>query len=177
MYPLEKIMLGNIRKNIMKEANGNCLEIAFGTGVNMPYYDRHKISEFHAVDIYKQDKIFNDVIYHVQSAETLPFSDKSFDTIILTLALCTIPDNKQVLSEIHRCLKDDGKYLFLEHVQETSNIGRKIFNKLSPIWSIFTGGCRINLETIDLISNCCFSLELNKKGIFRYGVAYKNLES
>ena len=49
--------------------------------------------------------------------EALPFADDSFDTVALTLVLCTVPDPEAALSEIARVLKPGGRFLFLEHVR------------------------------------------------------------
>lgn len=176
MYPLEKLILSKIRKEIMSEANGKCLEIAFGTGVNMKYYNFTKIDEFHAIDIYKDEKSFPHVTYHLQSAESLPFADKSFDTIIVSLALCSIENADKVLGEIFRCLKDDGSYIFLEHVQAKSKIARFIFNSINTLWRKMAGGCQINLNTVDLMSKNGFSLKTKSYGVFRYGIAKKSIE-
>ena len=175
MYPLEQFMLKRIRKEIISKANGVCLEIAFGTGVNMPYYDGDKIKEFHAIDIFDNIKYYDHITYHVQSAESLPFEDGYFDSIVLTLGLCTIPDIKGVLSEISRCVKDDGLYIFLEHEQAESKLGKRFFNLINPTWSKYAGGCKINLNTTDIILSSGFGVEVHKSGIFRYGFAKKLL--
>ena len=51
-------------------------------------------------------------------AELLPFDDDSFDTVVATLVLCTIPDPERALSEVARVLKPDGRLLFIEHVRQ-----------------------------------------------------------
>jgi ubiquinone/menaquinone biosynthesis C-methylase UbiE len=42
-------------------------------------------------------------------AEKLDFPDKTFDFVICECALCTFPDMKTAVSEMHRVLKDEGK--------------------------------------------------------------------
>lgn len=173
MFPLETLILKRIRKQIIPKANGNTLEIAFGTGVNMPYYKHDSIETMHALDVYKDMKHYKHIKYYVQSAEDLPFEDGFFDSIVVTLALCSIPNLEKAISEIKRCLKDDGIYIFLEHQQAQSKLGRRVFNKLNPLWSKHAGGCRINLNTSQLIRNHGFKLQEYNFGIFHYGIATK----
>lgn len=77
MAPLEKLYLAKIRKELMPKAYGKVLEIGFGGGVNMKYYDFGKIESFHALDITENMKKFDNVTYHILSAEKLPFEDAS----------------------------------------------------------------------------------------------------
>ena len=55
------------------------------------------------------------VDFHHLNAEHLPFEGDSFDTVVCTLTLCSIPDVVHALGEVHRVLKSGGQFLFLEH--------------------------------------------------------------
>ena len=173
MFPLEKALLAKIRKDIISQAQGKVLEIAFGTGVNMPYYNMDQISEIHALDISETMSPFPAVQYHILSAETLPFPDESFDSVVLTLGLCTIPNPEHVIAEIYRVLKPDGVYYFLEHQQAQSKTISKFFNFLNPFWKKHMGGCQINLQSHMLIAKK-FNIDYNRRNIFYYGVAMKS---
>lgn len=174
MAPIESLYLKKIRQRLMKQAKGKVLEIGFGNGANMKYYNFDNISELHALDVSDQMKQFDAVIYHQLSAERLPFEDKSFDTVVLTLALCSIPHPEDALSEIKRVLKDEGSYLFIEHEKPNSKALQVILNLINPLWKRFAGGCQINLETHKSIMNSGFNLDHNKKSVFHYGTARKN---
>ena len=52
---------------------------------------------------------------HPVSGEHLPFADESFDCVVSTLVLCSIPDVERAVAEVYRVLKPNGRYLFLEH--------------------------------------------------------------
>lgn len=173
MFPLEQMILKNIRKNMMNKAYGNVLEIGFGSGVNYKYYDLNKIDTINALDVNENMRIIENVEYYYMSAESLPFLDKSIDTVVLTLALCSIPNPDKVLKEINRILKDDGIYLFIEHEEPKNKIMAKFFNFLNPYWKKMAGGCQINLNSHAKIEEAGFKLDHKNKNIFHYGIATK----
>lgn len=175
MAPLEKFYLKTVRQNLMENAKGKTLEIGFGNGANMPYYDLNKITELHALDVSTSMKQYDTVIYHQLSAETLPFEDKSFDTIVITLALCSIPDYNLAIKEIYRVLKDDGQYLFVEHEEPQTQPFKFLFNFVNPVWMKLSGGCRINLKTHEKLMKHNFKLEKQSKVVFHYGIAKKDI--
>lgn len=172
MAPLEKMILANIRKKLMKNAYGNVLEIGFGSGANMKYYKFDQIKSFSALDINDNMRYFDNVEYHVFDADTLPFLDNSFDCVVLTLALCSIKEVDKALLEIKRVLKDDGIYIFIEHERPENNFLYSLFKILNPLWRKFSGGCQIILDTHNKIVNY-FNVDYNKSSLFYYGIAKK----
>lgn len=171
MAPLEKIYLSKIRKNLIAKAKGKVLEIGFGNGANMKYYDFDKVKELHALDVNENMKQFKNVHYHILSAENLPFKDKSFDTIVLTLALCSIPDKEKAIQEIKRVLNDDGTYLFIEHELPKGKIKQRIFKLINPIWRSLTKGCQITLQTHQDIIQAGFKIDEDIISVFHFGSA------
>jgi ubiquinone/menaquinone biosynthesis C-methylase UbiE len=69
-------------------------------------------------------KLGRDADLRVGDAHNLPFSDASFDTVVVTLALCTIPDDRRALAEAARVLRPGGQLLLLEHVRSS----------VPPVW-------------------------------------------
>lgn len=176
MAPLEKLYLSRIRKTLMPQAFGRVLEIGFGNGANMAYYDKSRIKSLDALDIKENMRTFSDVSYHVLSAEELPFEDKSFDTVVLTLALCSVPDQLRAIREIKRVLKDDGIYLFIEHEKPSGSLSGSLANLVTPLWKRMASGCQLNLDTHRAIEGQGFKLYHQKKGVFHYGIARKASE-
>src|SRR5262245_30883895 len=112
-----------LRAELLKDAYGDVLEIGFGTGLNLPHYSRY-ISGLSIVDPARMlpAKVRKRVAQipfpiHVEhvTAETLPYPDRQFDSVISTWTLCTIPNVKKALQEIRRVLKPTATFFFLEH--------------------------------------------------------------
>lgn len=78
------------------------------------------------------------------SAEQIPFDDASFDTVVSTWTMCTIPDVRRALEEMRRVLKPGGRLLFVEHGLSADSPVRRWQNRLDPLWSRVSGGCHIN---------------------------------
>jgi SAM-dependent methyltransferase len=79
--------------------------------------------------------------------EALPFPDASFDTVALTMVLCTAPDPAAVLAEIHRVLRPGGRLLFLEHVRAGDPALARWQDRLHTPWLLFGNGCHCNRDT------------------------------
>jgi ubiquinone/menaquinone biosynthesis C-methylase UbiE len=114
--------LSKFRQRLLRRASGNVLEIAVGTGKNLKFYRRG--SRVIALDLSREmlnvarkraAKLSIEVSFLVADAEALPFSDKSFDTIISTLSSCTFPNPVSAFREMARVCKPSGRMLLLEH--------------------------------------------------------------
>ena len=151
MWPLEKFLLANIRKSLISNSSGNVLELGIGTGVNLPYYDPSQISALTGLDIKLTKKILNksrnSIALFQGSAEKLPFPDGSFDTVVATLLLCSVKDFNKAICEIKRVLKENGTYIFIEHIEPEKKALAVIFNTLNKIWPVLINGCNLNRKT------------------------------
>jgi len=82
----------------------------------------------------------------------LPFPDASFDVVVSTLVLCTVPDPEAAVAELRRVLAPGGRLLFIEHLRaDTSRLARWQ-DRLAPPWAAFASGCRCNRTTLDLLA-------------------------
>lgn len=153
------------RNKIVPQAHGNVLEIGVGTGLNIPVYDGTKVTKLTAIepneDTWKKctidvKKLPFEFEFILASAEELPFEDNSFDTVVVTYALCTIPNVQQALKEMRRVLKPDGILLFSEHGIAPDKRVRFIQNNLNPVWKQFSGGCNLNRNIPQLIKKSGF---------------------
>lgn len=148
-----------LRAEVLKDAHGEVLEIGFGTGLNLPHYPQ-SISGLSIVDPASMipDKVRKRVAQltfpihteHV-TAETLPFPDRQFDSVVSTWTLCTIPDAPKALQEVRRVLKPTGIFLFLEHGRSDSARITAWQDRLNPIQNIFACGCNLNRRIDQLI--------------------------
>ena len=112
------------RAELLSKVRGDVLEIGFGTGLNLPFYQ--EVDQIYALepnrDVYDlAKKRVLEAPFHVQhiqaSAEKLPFADNSVDSIVSTWTLCSIAELDKALQEIHRVLKPNGILHLIEHVQ------------------------------------------------------------
>ncbi|MBM3386860.1 MAG: class I SAM-dependent methyltransferase, partial [Betaproteobacteria bacterium] len=112
------------RRGLVPQARGRVLEIGMGTGRNLPFYDRSRLTQLVGVDPALQmhrlaqrrsARLGIAVELVGLSAERLPLPDDSFDTVVCTYTLCSIPDPLAALAEVRRVLKPGGQFLFCEH--------------------------------------------------------------
>ena len=150
------------REKIIPLATGNVLEIGIGSGLNLPYYDHQQVNHLLAIDpsIYMWNKnkfatenFSFDFDFVQASAENIPSSNNSFDTIVITYALCSIQDTNSAFEEIRRVLKPNGKLLFCEHGKAPDKTIKRWQNLLNPVWKRFGGGCNLNKDIPLIIEN------------------------
>lgn len=155
------------RNKIVPLAYGNVLEIGIGTGHNLPVYDGSKVTKLTAIepteDTWMQckmdlKKLPFDFEFIIASAEKLPFPADSFDSVVITYTLCTIPDVENALKEMRRVLKPTGILLFSEHGLAPDKRVRFVQNNLNPIWKQFSGGCNLNRNISQLIEESGFKI-------------------
>lgn len=110
-----------------QRARGDVLEVAIGTGLNLPSYDAElKVTGVDLspamLDIARQRAADLDrrVDLREGDAHHLPFDDASFDTAVCTFSLCNIPDPHQAVSEMRRVLRPGGRLVLVDHVRSTS---------------------------------------------------------
>ena len=140
------------RRELLLPVAGDVLEIGFGTGINLPFYQN--VEKLYALepnqDIFKlaSSRIFesNLELQHLQaSAEHIPLADHSIDHVVSTWTLCSVQRLDQVLKEIKRVLKPNGTFHLVEHVLNTENKKiRQLQHLITPIQKRLADGCRLN---------------------------------
>ncbi|HWS82458.1 MAG TPA: class I SAM-dependent methyltransferase [Rubrobacter sp.] len=161
----ERRWMGARRRRLLAGARGAVLEIGGGTGANLAHYrnvDRVTIAE---PDPFMRSRIgpkLEDARVPVEvsaaGAEALPFPDGSFDTVVSTLVLCTVPDQAAALDEVRRILRPGGRLLFIEHVRAAGSMARWQ-DRLEPLWRRLFGGCHPNRDTVAAIEEAGFEIE------------------
>lgn len=151
------------RAELLRKVHGSALEIGFGTGLNLPFYQVEELIALEPnVDIYQlaQKNVFHAPfrVQHIQaSAEKLPFADNSLDNIVSTWTMCSIANLEQALAEIHRVLKPEGTLHLVEHVQYHDNEKlKKLQNILTPVQKVIADGCHLNRNIELYLSNANF---------------------
>jgi ubiquinone/menaquinone biosynthesis C-methylase UbiE len=119
----EKIQFAGGREWLGERARGRVLEVAIGTGLNLPHYPADvtitgiELSPaMLAVARQRATDLGRDVDLREGDAEHLPFGDASFDTVVCALSLCTIPNPDAAVAEMRRVLGPGGRLLLLDHI-------------------------------------------------------------
>ena len=136
----ERLLAGDGRQWVTSRATGRVLEIAVGTGRNLPSYARDvtitgiDISP-EMLDIARRraSEIGVDADLRVGDAQALSFADNAFDSVVSTLAMCTIPDDEQAIAEVRRVLRPGGQFVLLEHVRSPNRFVRGVQRLLDPL--------------------------------------------
>lgn len=154
------------RRELLLPVAGDVLEIGFGTGINLPFYQN--VEKLYALepnqDIFKlaSSRIFesNLELQHLQtSAEHIPLADQSIDHVVSTWTLCSVQRLDQVLKEIKRVLKPNGTLHLVEHVLNTENKKiRQLQHLITPIQKRLADDCRLNRNIELALSKAGFQL-------------------
>ena len=121
---VERLLFAGGREWVCSQAEGDVLEIAVGTGRNLPFYPR--AVRLTGVDFSpamleiarsRAAQAGMDVELREGDAQMLDFADASFDTVVCTLSLCSIPDDRRAVAEVKRVLRPGGRFLLMEHVR------------------------------------------------------------
>ncbi len=148
-------MVQGRRAALVPQARGRVLEIGMGTGRNLPFYDRSRLTQLVGVDPALQmhrlaqrrsQKAGIDVELVGLSAERLPLPDDSFDTVVCTYTLCSIPDPAAALHEVRRVLKPGGQFLFCEHGRAPDASLAQWQQSIEPLWKPLAGGCHLTRD-------------------------------
>lgn len=101
------------------------------------------------------------------SAEKIPVADASFETIVSTLTLCTIPDVATALLEMRRALRPGGRLYFVEHGRADDPAVARWQNRLNSIEQRVFGGCNLNRRISSLIEQAKFEIEWLENGYLK----------
>ncbi len=120
---VERRFLRDTREWVCRQATGDTLEVAIGTGRNLPFYPRDvrltgvELSPAMAdIGRRRARELDRDVDLQLGTAHDLQFPDCTFDTIVCTLSLCAIPDERRAVTEMVRVLQPGGLLLLADHV-------------------------------------------------------------
>lgn len=157
------------RERIVPRARGRVLEIGIGSGRNLAFYDPARVEAVWGVDpspeLYRiaegraAGRPFP-VRFFVRGADEpgLALADGSADTVVVTYALCTIPDPILALREARRVLAPDGELLFAEHGGSPDPGVRRWQERISPVWGRMAGGCRLDHDPVESLGSAGFRI-------------------
>jgi SAM-dependent methyltransferase len=160
------------RGELLRQAGGRVLEIGAGTGFNVRHYPE-AVTEIvltepgeELLDRARRRAAAAGRPVRVvrSSAESLPFEDASFDTVVSTLVLCSVHDQDATLTEVRRVLKPGGRFLFIEHVRAEDPRRARWQDRLERPWRVIAMGCHPNRQTLERIEAAGFELEELQRG-------------
>ncbi|MFT4562100.1 MAG: ubiquinone/menaquinone biosynthesis C-methylase UbiE [Gammaproteobacteria bacterium] len=158
----------DLRAKIIPQATGRVLEVGYGTGTSLPWYDADKIDQVVALDpasgamalAAKRERESPIAIEHVAlRGEEIPLDAESIDTVVVAYTLCTIPDVVAAIAGMYKVLKPGGKLLFMEHGQSPRPEIRRWQERLNRPWGIAFGGCNLLRHAPQLLEQAGFTIE------------------
>lgn len=122
----DRVLFRDARRWVCSKAAGRTLEIAVGTGLNLPHYPQDTLltgielspamlerAQARATELSREADL------QLGDATALKFDPESFDSVVCTFSLCTIPDDAAAVAEVWRVLRPGGRFLLAEHVRST----------------------------------------------------------
>ena len=129
----DRRLFGDSREWACGRATGEVLEVAVGTGLNLPHYPAEVTltgldlsAGMLAIARDRADRLGRPVTLRQGSAQQLPFADGSFDTVLCTFGLCAIPDPAAAVGEMVRVLRPGGRLILVDHVTSSSRLVRGV---------------------------------------------------
>lgn len=163
------------RESWLSRLSGDVIEIGAGTGADFPHYPEavrrvtavepdprlRDIARATAADLSGRVEVVDGL------AEDLPAADASLDAAVVSLVLCSVPDQPAALQEIHRVLRPGGRLYFLEHVRAGSSALARLQRLMdATVWPHLMGGCHMGRDTADAIQRAGFAIERMDRFLF-----------
>jgi ubiquinone/menaquinone biosynthesis C-methylase UbiE len=157
----------NERKKCLAKVSGTVLEVGFGSGRNLPFYPA-TVQRVVAVDPSRESAKLAakriaqarfPVEYLPVSGEQIPVPDGSFDAVVSTFTLCTIPDPSAALAQLRRVLKRGGKFFLVEHGLSFDANVQSWQHRLNGWQNAVCGGCNLNRDIRRLVCEAGFRFD------------------
>ncbi|WP_395646759.1 class I SAM-dependent methyltransferase [Terricaulis sp.] len=156
------------RQKVVPLARGVVLELGFGSGLNLSHYDAFKVQKLYALEpeegmLKLARRAVRTAPFEVEllteTAERASLPAESVDTVLVTYALCTIPDAVTALRAARAALKPDGRLIFCEHGLAPDEGVRRWQRRIEPVWRRIAGGCHLARDIPAMIKSAGFALE------------------
>jgi ubiquinone/menaquinone biosynthesis C-methylase UbiE len=165
MARFERLLFAGNREWVCSRATGDALEIAVGTGLNLSYYPPgvrltgiEISSEMAELGRGRAAELGVEAEMLVGDAQALELADESFDAVVCTYGLCTIPDYFAAVAEAHRVLRPGGRFLLAEHVRSSNPVVRAFQHLGEPIAHRFDGDHLLR-EPLRALADAGFEVE------------------
>lgn len=151
------------RQELLAGATGDVLEVAVGTGLNLPDYDWTRVQQLTAIDLSEgmlaqaRERAAavplsgRPIRLQRADVEALPFADNSFDTVVSTFSLCVFPHPDAALRELCRVLRPGGVALLLEHSRSSNGLLAAYQDLTNAAVTSMSKGCAWNQDVLGLV--------------------------
>jgi ubiquinone/menaquinone biosynthesis C-methylase UbiE len=169
----EKVLFGDGRRWVCSRAQGEVLEVAIGTGRNLAFYPEGV--RLSGIDLspamlerarQRARELGVEVDLREGDAQDLPFSDESFDTVVCTLSLCSIPNDRKAVAEMKRVLKPGGRVVLLD-IRAASGLGRAVQRVLEVV-TVPSGGDYLLRRPVEHVRGEDFRIEEQER--YKWGI-------
>jgi ubiquinone/menaquinone biosynthesis C-methylase UbiE len=155
-----------LRQRVCEGLGGNVVEIGFGSGLNVPFYPEGvtRVAAVEPADVgwkLAEKRLTASSVPVERSGldgQSLPFEDNSYDAVLSTWTLCTIPDVATALREVRRVLRPGGKLHFVEHGLAPDENVRRWQHRLEPLQKRLFGGCHLTRQIPQLLTTAGFTI-------------------
>ncbi len=178
-FPMEFLFFRRWRKRFLPPLKGKVLEVGVGTGKNIPYYNYQQVT-LTAVDVSsgvmkRAEKRMQEKNHPVNlvllPSDNLPYPNNTFDIVICTFVLCSVPDQMRMLRELKRVVKKEGKIILIEHMLSKNKIIAFLEKIHNPLFNYLLG-FNINRDTKGNIQNAGLKITEEENlafyDVFRY---------
>jgi ubiquinone/menaquinone biosynthesis C-methylase UbiE len=165
----EEACLRAWRGELLRDLAGEVLEVGAGTGMTLEHYPRNlKRLVLCEPDPHMRRRLRAKVeassLLNVEisdaAVESLSFAPNSFDAVVSSLVLCSVPDQAKALAQLRWVLKPGARLVFLEHVAADNRAERlKWQRRIEPLWKHLMGNCHLTRRTESALESAGFRIE------------------
>lgn len=177
---MEKFILGEVRGWATQQARGEVLEIAVGTGLNLPLYGE-AVTHVIGIDLSEgmldiaRDRVAAERLKRIElrhgDVEQLDLRDESVDTVVSTLTFCTIPDPGRASAEAFRVLRPGGRIVVAEHGPSNNAVVDAAMRAVDPL-AVRFGHDHLQRDPEPYLASAGFVIEqVRRSG--RFGVVHR----
>jgi SAM-dependent methyltransferase len=170
---------GALRAELLAGARGRAVEVGAGSGLSFARYppgveavlavEPEPYLRTRAAEAAAAAPFPVEVVDGV--ADDLPAADASFDVAVVSLVLCSVPDQATALAELRRVLRPGGELRFYEHVVAERPCAARLQRVLdgAGLWAHAAGGCHLARDTLGALAAAGFAVEAVRRFPFPPG--------